>query len=163
MADPKTLIATAVKIIRGEQYDAPSEQDKYFLGDIIINMSNVLRRNGPPTIKVRNMSIEIGELTQDDCQNGHNTFTSHDQNGRRDAFSLNLIAWHVYRTDVDVDGGFAFIDDASEYGRSFDFAVCQAFPAFINAIHDVHTDGFTADTVREQAKTYWLTTFGFWA
>lgn len=158
MADPKILIATAVKVILGEQYVTPVGHDKYFLGDIIIRMSEVLRRDGPPTIEMRNMSIEIGELTRADCQDGHITLTSHDQLGRRDADSLSFIAYNMH-TGPDDDR----ILTASEYGRSFDFAVCQACPAFIDAIHKVHTAGFTADTVLERAKAYWIVTFGFWA
>lgn len=156
MADPKTLIATAVKVILGEQYVTPVGQDRYFLGDIIIKMSEVLSRDGPPTIEMRNMSIEIGELTRADCQAGHITLTSHDQFGRRDADSLSFIAYNMRNTD-------AGCPKASEYGHRFDFAVCQACPAFIDAIHKAHTVGFTADTVLERAKAYWIATYGHWA
>jgi hypothetical protein len=157
--NPTTVIETAVKVILDEQYErAPCIDDRYFIGDTILKISEVLGLYGRPTIEMRNMSIEIGELTPEDCYAGHITLRSHDQGGRRDADSLSSITNHLHLTIPDN----AEHPKPSEFGRTYDFDVCQACPAFITAICTVHDAGFTADSVHERAKAYWLATFGFW-
>jgi hypothetical protein len=157
--DPKTVIETAVKVILGEQYEPPQcNDDKYFLGDTILRMSEVLGQYGLPTNEMRNMSIEIGELTPEDCRAAHITLRSHDQGGRRNADSLRSITYSLYINDHD-DADFL---KPSEFGRTFAYDVCQACSAFIEAICKTHVAGFTADVINERAKAYWLETFGFW-
>lgn len=151
-----TVIETAVKVILGEQHElARCNDDRYFIGDTILRMSDVLGQYGLPTNEMRNMSIEIGELTPEDCRAAHITLRSHDQGGRRDADSLRSITYSLYINDPDNA-------EHPEFGRTYDFDVCQACPAFITAICTVHDAGFTADSVHERAKAYWLATFGFW-
>ena len=160
--NPTTVIETAVKVILGEQNDIllpRCNDDRYFIGDTIIRISEVLRRYGRLTIEMRNMSIEIGKLTRDDCQDGPITLSSHDQFGRRDADSLLFITDRLYINDPDD----AECPKPSEFGRFFDYDVCQACPAFITAICKTHDAGFTADAVHERAKAYWIATFGFWS
>jgi hypothetical protein len=156
--NPTTVIETAVKVILGEQYErAPCIDDQYFIGTTILEISGLLRRYGRPTIEMLNMSIEIGKLTPEDCHASHITLISPEQ-GRRDADPLRFIADDLYITDPDN----AEHPKPSEFGRTYDFDVCQACPAFITAICTVHDAGFTADSVHERAKAYWLATFGFW-
>lgn len=158
--DAILIIAAAVKCILGEQYELPEdEDDKYFLGNIIIRFSEVLLQDGPPTIESINKSIEIGELTPDKCRNGYISLRSYDQSRRRTAESLRFIANRLHINDPDEDE----IPKPSDFGRWFAFDVCQACPAFIEAIHKVHTSGFTSDTILERAKAYWIATYGFWA
>ena len=156
--NPTTVIETAVKVILGEQYErAQCLDDRYFIGDTILRISEVLGQYDRPTIEMLNMSIEIGELTPEDCHAGHITLISPEQ-GRRDADSLRSITDRLFITVPDD----AEHPKPSEFGRIYDFDVCQACPAFITAICTVHDAGFTADAVHERAKAYWLATFGFW-
>lgn len=151
-----TIIEHAVKIILdARDIQIPdSRDDRYFLGDTILRISEVLSRDGAPTIEMRNMSIEIGELTPADCQAGHITLRSHDQMGRRDADSLSSFAYYLQNADP---------SKLVEFGQTFAFDVCQACPAFVAAVHEVHSAGFTADAVHERAKAYWIAAYGFWA
>lgn len=141
--DATHIIVAAVKVILGEQYEhARCLDDRYFIGDTILKISELLRRYGRPTIEMLNMSIEIGELTPEDCHASHIALISCDQ-GRRDADPLRFIADDLYITDPDDTEH----PKPSKFGRTYDFDVCQACPAFITAICTVHDAGFTADAV----------------
>lgn len=155
--DTLLIILTAVNAIFKEQYDLPEDvKDKYFIGDVILRIAEVLMEDGSPTTEMRNKSIEIGELTEANCQDGHVTLRAGDQLDQRNAESLRRIAYRVKEDCRDNS-------PVADVGSVFAFDVCQACPAFIEAVHKIHTTGLTPDVVIERAKAYWLTTFGWWA
>lgn len=152
--DATTIIEKAAEFILARDIQIPdSQDDRYFLGDVILRLAEVLSRYGAPTIEMRNVSIEIGGLTRADCQGAHITLRTDDQTGRRTAGSFRDL---TYKLTIAED------PKPSRYGKTYAFDVCQAFPAFITALHEVHTAGFTANAVEERAKAYWLAAFGFW-
>ena len=154
--DATTIIEHTVKfILDARDFQIPaSRDDRYFLGDTILRIAEVLSRDGAPTIEMRNMSIVIGQFTPEDCQDAHVTLRSHDQLGRRDAEALSSFAYYLQNADP---------EKLNKFKQTFAFDVCQACPAFVTALHEVHTAGFTSDAVRERAKAYWIAAFGFWA
>lgn len=163
----EAIISIAVAFIFGEHVESlpvsdEAREDKYFIGDTILKIAETLQRDGAPTSEMLDMSIKIGDLEPDDCSEGHITIRSLSQNGNRDATPLTSISYDLCMRDREDDDNAYPSDFHTEFGRSFDFELCQACPTFMTALHNVHAAGFTPETITERAKAYWLATYGFW-
>ena len=144
------IIDAAVKfILDGDIMPLENSDDRHFLQDIIIRISETLGRGGSPTNDMLNLSITIGELTREDCRHWEYALYS---GARRNAYSLLQITYYVYVSVLHPNELESL--ELNEFARMFDFDVCQACPVFISAIHKVHRAGFTQERVFERAKDY---------
>lgn len=151
----QTIIDAAVEFILGKDImPIARSDDRHFLRDIIIRISETLERGGYPSNDILNLSIAIGELTREDCQDGVVTLYSSDRPERRDAYSLLQITYHVYSSAFHASANELEPVDLDEFAHKFNFDVCQACPIFISAVHKVHRAGFTPERVFERAKDY---------
>lgn len=157
MAEPSIadIISLAVSYATGQNPVIPeSAADRYFIGDTIIRLAEALRKYGHPSVEMHNMSIEVSELTPDECQNAHITIRSHDQLGLRDADALGSIIDNLNIMSQPDYGGERRV---TLLGQTFAHDVCSACHTFVRAICTLHKAGLTFAAINDKVDSFWAT------
>jgi hypothetical protein len=149
------LIARALELLTKGHTKNPGSDECNFIIRVMVTISILIRKFGCPSKEVLAIAENIGKLTAEDCQIAKTNFETFGSFAK--PFSAKPLLMLVEalqpsdnKTQISVE----------EIGKTYAFEVCQALPAFINAICEVYHMGLTPDEIKERAADFDLMVFG---